>query len=1698
MQACPGKSPWGLEGPGREFPRSAGTFHGPGCALFLPVFDQLLTLRLSFETRHPTLEGGSRPAWTRRAYAWAAFAHAENVSTRDSGRPSAIAAETLTVQASLETYAMSKISINQPGDCGTQSPSAGVCVHHLLERRARNTPDVPAVEAAGCRLTYRELNAAANRFARVLLRQGIQPGSRVGISLPRSIDGIVAIYGLLKAGAVLVPMDPSYPKDRLDFMETAAGLSARIQSRGTKTSDGPGPSIPVLDIASLVDDARHECDSDLQSNLTPDSLLYIIFTSGSTGKPKGVAMPHGPLVNLAQWQAESLDHVLPSPARTLQFTTLSFDVAYQEIICTACEGGTLVLMDEELRYDPSRLWRFLCEAQIHRLFLPFVALHQLAESADLQDAGRCALRQVITAGEQLQSTPRIRALFRSLKQARLHNHYGPSETHVATAFSLPADPDTWQALPSIGYPVANTAIHLLDDAGKEVAEGESGELYISGACLAQGYFDQTELTRERFVDLVLPGQIPTRAYRTGDLARRAPDGSLEFLGRKDLQVKIRGHRVELGEIETALGSHPAVRDCVVSAFGEGPERQLAAYVVSGNSETPSPAELRRHLGSTLADYLIPIAYVFLPSLPLTPSGKVDRRALPAPQNHAPPRAVLPLPQLGGNVEQRIARIWSDLLQIDAADPDASFFDLGGHSLLLARVQKALEQDFARPISILDLFRHATIRSLSAFLSTPPESSVAGTRETPFINRGPISGHEPVAIVGISGRWPGAANVRELWAALDEGRELTTEFTREELLSMGASPDQMEEEGYVRRRGFLPGVEYFDAAFFSFTPKDAEITDPQQRLFLECAWEALEDAGLDPARERRRIGVYAGSSLNTYFLHYVLPTRANVEQFTQAFQVDHYPLLIGNDKDYLASRVAYKLSLKGPALTIQTACSTSLVAVTQACSALLAGQCEAALAGGVSISFPQQRGYVYQEGAIASADGRCRAFDASASGTVFGAGAGVVVLKRLTTALTDGDHIYAVIRGCGLNNDGGDKVSFSAPSIQGQAEVITSALEQAGVSADTIGYVEAHGTGTPLGDPIEVAALTQAFRRTTQRREFCILGSVKTNLGHLESAAGVTGLIKAALALHHERLPGTLHFKEPNPKCALHESPFRVSSTALPWPRNDQPRRAGVSAFGVGGTNAHVILEEAPATRQNARPRPAELILLSSKTATGLQSTTERWHDHLAALGVNHADTASFANAAHTTRVGRRAFEHRRIVVASSAIAAAEALKALDPRSVFHKHGSGPAKSAVFMFPGQGAQYPGMGRQLYATEDIFRRAMDQCCEFLRPRLGLDLRDLLNPKPDTDKAAAESLRNTSLAQPALFCLEYSLACLWRSWGVEPSALIGHSIGEYVAAVVAGVMDLETALTLVAARGALMHSLPAGAMLSVRLADSEVERFLTPGLSVAAINSPRSCVVSGPFEDVERLERALADEGIACKRLHTSHAFHSAMMDPMLDGFAKELQRVTLRPAKLPVISTRTGSWITPDAWTQPEYWVQQVRECVRFSQAIATASQMPGVALLEVGPGQTLTTLSVQTLGRDSRHVALPSMPPVENPEESQAILTALGRLWLEGVAADWDRFDEGRGLARASAPTYPFEKQRYWAESSLRGDILPAKGIAVPEDSSKPQSDAPVQSALEATIQQQLRVMQLQLHALTEAAQEAPDQSTVQADLRLSS
>lgn len=878
----------------------------------------------------------------------------------------------------------------------------------------------------------------------------------------------------------------------------------------------------------------------------------------------------------------------------------------------------------------------------------------------------------------------------------------------------------------------------------------------------------------------------------------------------------------------------------------------------------------------------------------------------------------------------------------------------------------------------------------------------------------------IAIIGLAGRFPGARNVEQFWDNLKRGVESIT-FFREDELELASAP--VKDPNYVKARGVLAEVEQFDAAFFGLQPKEAEYTDPQHRLFLECAWEALEKAGYDSERYEGVIGLYAGCSLNTYLLANLCSSRQAIDQLLAGHQMGSHPALLGNDKDFLTTRISYKLNLKGPSVTVQTACSTSLVAVCQACQSLMSYQCDMALAGGVSISFPQRRGYLYQEGAMVSSDGHCRAFDAQAQGTIFGGGVGVVVLKRLEEAIADGDPIVAVIKGFALNNDGAGKVSYMAPSIEGQAEVIAMAQAVAGFDADTISYVEAHGTGTPLGDPIEIAGLTQAFRATTQKSGFCAIGSVKTNIGHLEAAAGVAGLIKTALALRYGQIPPSLHYQSPNPKIDFPRSPFYVNTKLLEWKNGGMPRRAGVSSFGVGGTNAHVVLEEPPSPKPDAPSRPAQLLLLSAKTSSALDQATRQLREFL-----EQNDGLNLADAAYTLQIGRRAFNHRRMLVFRTREDLLKNLAGLDPKTVVSRHQEQRDPPVVFLFPGQGAQQVNMGWEVYQTEPVFREQMDRCCDILRDELKLDLRGLLYPELTGASPDQDLLTQTWLTQPALFVVEYALARLWMSWGIQPQAMIGHSVGEYVAAALAGVFSLEDALRLLAARARLMQQLPGGSMLAVRLPEAEVLPLLGAGLSLAAVNSPSLCVVSGPTEVVAALQTELKGRNIGHRLLATSHAFHSAMMDSLQDPFTDLVRTIRRHPPQIPYISNVTSRWITAEDVADPAYWFKHLRLPVRFADGVRELARNTRRVWLEVGPGQTLSNLARQHPARPAEQIVLGSLPASTGQSETVSLLHALGQLWLAGVKVDWNGFYAHEPRRRVTLPTYPFERKRYWVEA----------------------------------------------------------------------
>ncbi len=889
----------------------------------------------------------------------------------------------------------------------------------------------------------------------------------------------------------------------------------------------------------------------------------------------------------------------------------------------------------------------------------------------------------------------------------------------------------------------------------------------------------------------------------------------------------------------------------------------------------------------------------------------------------------------------------------------------------------------------------------------------------------------VAIIGMAGRFPGARSVEELWRNLRDGVEAVTFWSDEELLASGVDPQLLKDPNYVKACFYLEDFDLFDAGFFEINPREAELTDPQQRVFLECAWEALEDAGYDPSRAGS-VGVFAGSGRSLYLIQNLLSNPDVLESMGVV------AVSLSNEKDFVATRVSYKLDLKGPSVTVQNACSTSLVAVHLGCQSLLSGECDMVLAGGVCIAALRKEGYYYVDGGIFAPDGHLRAFDKRAGGQVGGNGAAIVVLKRLEDALADGDSIRGVLRGSALNNDGIQKVSFSAPGIEGQSRVIAEALEVSAVHPETIGYVETHGTGTQLGDPIEVTALTRAWRQWTAKQGFCPIGSIKTNIGHLDAAAGAAGLIKVALSFQHGMIPPSLNFDEPNPEIDFASSPFVVNTELRPWPKTPgQPRRAGVSAFGMGGTNAHVIVEEPPEPRSTTPARPNQLILVSARSEAALEKATANLAKHL-----EQDRKADLADVAYTTHVGRRAFRNRRALVCRERVEAAKALRQGDRRLSATAVASPRGRPVAFLFTGQGAQYPNMMRGLYEADALYRAELDRCCEILHPWIGRDLRDWIHPKPGREEEASKELARTQITQPALFAVEWALARRWIEWGVEPDAMLGHSIGEYVAAALAGVFSLEDALRLVAARGRCIGSLPAGgSMMAVHLAEKDLEALLSrglDGLSIAAVNAPSLCVVSGAEASVAVLERDLGSSGVSTRRLLTSHAFHSSLVDPILERFRQEVEQVRLCAPERPFVSCSTGRWITTEA-QDPEYWVQHVRRPVRFAEGVATLTDESSRLLLEVGPGPTLASLArMCTDGSAKWPIVSSARHPQETADDTEFLLNALGQMWAHGVEVDWKRFHAGEKRRRVPLPTYPFERRRYFV------DVQRKKTRALPE------------------------------------------------------
>ncbi|TSC22976.1 non-ribosomal peptide synthetase/type I polyketide synthase [Corallococcus sp. Z5C101001] len=1466
------------------------------------------------------------------------------------------------------------------------------CLHHPFEAQAERTPDAPALVFQGRTLRYQTLNAEANRLAHHLLSLGVGPGDLVGLCLQRSFELIIAVLATLKAGAAYVPLDPSYPKARLEFMARDAGLKWILTQDATRgLVDGAGiPEVPLEQV-------RGGSESNPRVSVTGSHLAYVIYTSGSTGQPKGVRIGHRSAVHLCETVASRFGFA--PGQRVSQFSRFGFDFSVAEIFPTLSSGATLYLLAQEEVLPGEELADFLESRRIHTAMLTPSALGSMAWRA-LPD-----LKTVVLGGEELPA----RLVDRWAPGQRLINGYGPTET---TVFATSADCVAGAGTPTLGTPLPGYEVHLLDDALAPVPVGVRGALYIGGVGLAHGYLHHPELDAERFIPHPFSAEPGARLYKSGDIASRRPDGVLVFHGRSDRQLKLRGFRIELGEIEAALLKHPEVREAVVEPRWLAGEPHLVGYVIPRDADAATrllTPGFRDGLGESLPPHMVPRELVVLEAFPLGATGKLDRSALPLP----PSRALPPEAPASTEREKALERIWCRILGVERVGRREGFFDAGGNSLLLARVQSALASELGLSLSMATLFQFPTLESLARHLDETTEAPSVPVPSKPVRSS---ERSDRIAIIGMAGRFPGAPDIESLWRLLVEGREGLSRFDRETLLAAGEEPRLLDDPAYVRVSGLLDDVEAFDAAFFGYSPQDARLMDPQQRVFLECAWEALEAAGYDPKRLSGRAGLFAGSGVPRYWLDHVVPRFRSLSVAS-----DMYRSILGNPWQFLATTTAYKLGLRGPALTVQTACSTSLVAVHLACQSLRTGECDMALAGGVSLFASGPSGYLHEEGGITSPDGHCRPFDAKGQGTVPSSGVALVVLKRLEDALRDGDSIHAVIRGSAINNDGADKVGFTAPSVQGQRDVIARAHAAAGVSPRHITYVEAHGTATPLGDPLEVQALRLAFGDRAPSDPPCVLGALKSNVGHLDSAAGVAGLIKATLALERHFLPGTVHFEHPHPESGLEHSPFVVSREGRPWDAPGAlPRLAGVSAFGIGGTNAHVVLEEAPPVPAlSPMNEEASVLVLSARSAEALGAASLRLAEHL-----ERTRARSLAEAAYTLQEGRTVFAHRRAVTCETPEEAIAKLRREGPA----RRASPEPPEVAFLFPGTGTQEAGMGAAWYRRAPAYREAFDACVSAFGRDVERELRSALLADEHGGRAE-EMLRAPSLGMAAIFTTEYALSRLLGVWGVRPSSLMGHSLGEYAAACLAGVLSLEQAVALVSLRGRLCDALPPSGMLAVPLPEDELTQALPVGLSLAAVNGPGQCVVSGALEALEDFAARLQEKGVRSKRLPRSSGFHSVLVEPVMEPLTALARSMTPNAPAIPMVSNVSGRWLTEDDARDASYWARHLRRTVRFADGLELLLEDRERILVEVGPGRTLSTLASLHPGAGRERLVVPTLGvPAgrRQPRESdeKALLDAVGQLWSAGVPVDWSGPRGAAPRARGALPTYPFERKPY--------------------------------------------------------------------------
>ncbi len=1448
----------------------------------------------------------------------------------------------------------------------------------LFQQQVDRAPNNIALVFKDRVLTYAQLNKLSNQFANYLSQNNtLEKGDYIGLALKRSEYLMVSILGILKANCTYVPIDIEAPLKRREYIQKDCSCKVTIDDAY---------------INQFKENEELYSGENLQNIPNSKDLAYVIYTSGTTGKPKGVMVEHASVANLI-FSLTKLFEVDESD-KTLLFSNYFFDASVEQMFLALLNGGELIIIDKKDIQDhilPSIIEKY----KITHLNATPSYLDTLPDLSHLK-----TLKFIVTGGEVCS----LKLAQRMASYCNFYNTYGPTENTVTSTVFKYTDDVLKEKSFLIGKPIHNTKAYVLSEALEPVPIGQPGELCLAGSGLARGYLNNEKLTSAKFVDN--PFEPQGKMYRTGDFVKWTKDGMLEFIGRKDEQVKIRGYRIELGEIETALNAVNGIKKAIVIASNHfGTEPSLVAYLqpISNQLDTET---IKATISEILPDYMIPAVFMWVEGFLMNRNGKIDKTTLPVPEYQRPESA--PIYRKPKTIlEKQITTIWCKILSIPKIGIDDNFFELGGTSLLTQKLATVIAQQLNVKLPVAKIYQNSTIFQLADFLKKDKdEPTVLHGRKRDRNHQS-----EDIAIIGMSGRFPGANSIQEFWKILENGEETISFFTKEEL-DKSIPLSLREDPLYVGARGIVPSAKEFDARFFGMNPKLAEAMDPQQRLFLEIAWEALEQSGYLPKHYDGNIGVYAGAGGNTYYVNNVLSNQELLSQ-VGSFQANTV-----NDKDYIASRTAYHLNLKGPAVSVYSACSTSLLAIAEAVEAIRSGRCDIALAGAASVTAPMYSGHLYQEGSMLSADGHCRPFDIDAKGTVFSDGAGVVLLKNLADAKKDGDIIHGIIKGVGVNNDGGNKGSFTAPSIEGQAGAIANALEDARLQPNEISYIEAHGTATPLGDPIEMEGLQLIFGKASENKH-CAIGSIKSNMGHLTAAAGIAGLIKTVLAMQRGKIPPSIGFEKPNRAIDFDNSPFYVNQKLSDW-KSNSTKKAGISSFGVGGTNVHIVVEEyenSPVTSYTTRP--LQILPWSAKTNESLIGYQKALGQYL-----KESPNANLSDMAYSLGITRDTFNHRGFVLSNDSKGLINQLLHQEKHKVKSKILKAMPGELAFLFPGQGSQYIQMGRALYENEPIFKKAVDQCAQLLEEELALDIRKFIYPESD-NLDISNKLNETRYTQPALFIIEYALAQLWISWGIKPAIVCGHSIGEFVAAHIAGIFDLENALKLIAIRGKLISNLPKGSMLTVRMNANDLAKLIPETISIAAINSDELCVVSGANEDIEKFASELKENGVVSMLLATSHAFHSNMMEPILDPFKEEVKKIALKVPRIPMVSTVTGKWLSDAEATDPEYWANHLRATVCFSDALETLLSSEDSVLLEVGPGRALTTLSKQK-NNFKNVISLPSLTiPKKGDNCYHSILAALGDLWLNGVEPDWKKFYDGQQRQKVLLPSYAFDRKPCW-------------------------------------------------------------------------